>query len=62
MDPSIGRTAALRLTVICGGLTHAVNLIATSRELGVLGEDVVKHADAVRAFRNGLQTHQSSSQ
>lgn len=28
------------------------NLIAVARELGLVGEDVLKHADAVRDFRN----------
>ncbi|MGN7779298.1 hypothetical protein ACTJJE_07235 [Mycolicibacterium sp. 22603] len=34
------------------------NLIAVSRELGLVGEDVLKHADAVRDFRNYIHPRQ----
>lgn len=34
------------------------NLIAVSRELGIIGEDVAKHADAVRDFRNYIHPRQ----
>jgi hypothetical protein len=34
------------------------NLIAVSRELGLIGEDVLKHADAVRDFRNYIHPRQ----
>jgi hypothetical protein len=34
------------------------NLIAVSRELGLVGEDVVKHADALRDFRNYIHPRQ----
>lgn len=34
------------------------NLIAVSRELRLIGEDVVKHADAVRDFRNYIHPRQ----
>jgi hypothetical protein len=34
------------------------NLIAVSREHGLIGEDVVKHADAVRDFRNYIHPRQ----
>lgn len=34
------------------------NLITTSRELGVIGEDVVKHAHAVKDFRNYIHPRQ----
>jgi hypothetical protein len=34
------------------------NLITVSRELGVIGEDVVRHADAVRNFRNYIHPRQ----
>ncbi|TXI55351.1 hypothetical protein [Mycolicibacter arupensis] len=34
------------------------NLITVSRELGLIGEDVLKHADAVRDFRNYIHPRQ----
>jgi hypothetical protein len=34
------------------------NLIAVSREVGLIGEDVAKHADAVRNFRNYIHPRQ----
>lgn len=34
------------------------NLIAVSRELGLVGEDALKHADAVRDFRNYIHPRQ----
>lgn len=34
------------------------NLIAVSRELGLVGADVLKHADAVRDFRNYIHPRQ----
>ncbi|MBI2701759.1 hypothetical protein A9W98_11285 [Mycobacterium gordonae] len=38
------------------------NLIAVSRELGLVGEDVLKHADAVRDFRNYIHPRQQIRQ
>lgn len=38
------------------------SLIITSRELGVIGEDVVKHAHAVKDFRNYIHPRQQAKE